>query len=47
VLEKPDQAAKLYGELVDRYPDSEQTPAARKRLEALGSATPSAARKAS
>lgn len=47
VLGKPDQAAKLYGELVDRYPEAEQTPAARKRLEALGPAAPTAARQAS
>jgi TolA-binding protein len=38
VLEKPDQARTLYAELVDRYPDSEHVPAARKRLEALGPA---------
>jgi TolA-binding protein len=38
VLGKPDQARGLYAELADRYPDSEQTPAARKRLEALGPA---------
>ena len=38
VLAKPDQARKLYAELVDRYPDSPQTSAARKRLEALGPA---------
>jgi TolA-binding protein len=36
VLEQPDQARKLYAELVARYPDSQHTPAARKRLEALG-----------
>lgn len=47
VLGKPDQAAKLYGELVDRYPDAEQAPAARKRLEALGTATPTTTRQAS
>jgi TolA-binding protein len=47
VLGKPDQAAKLYGELVDRYPEAEQTPPARKRLEALGTAAPTAARQAS
>jgi TolA-binding protein len=47
VLGKPDQAAKLYGELVDRYPEAEQTPAARKRLEALGTTAPTAARQAS
>jgi TolA-binding protein len=38
VLEKPDQARTLYAELVERYPDSEHVPAARKRLEALGPA---------
>jgi TolA-binding protein len=36
VLAQPGQARKLYTELVDRYPDSQHTPAARKRLEALG-----------
>jgi len=36
VLAQPDQARKLYAELVARYPDSQQTPAARRRLEALG-----------
>lgn len=36
VLKQPDQARKLYAELVARYPDSQQIPAARKRLEALG-----------
>jgi TolA-binding protein len=36
VLEQPDKARGLYAELVDRYPDSPQTPAARKRLESLG-----------
>jgi TolA-binding protein len=35
VLGQAEQARKLYGELVDRYPDSEHVPAARKRLEAL------------
>ena len=35
VLGKPEQAAKLYAEMADRYPESQQTPAARKRLEAL------------
>ncbi|MFM7135744.1 MAG: tetratricopeptide repeat protein, partial [Planctomycetota bacterium] len=35
VLGQAEQARKLYAELVDRYPDSEQVPAARKRLEAL------------
>jgi TolA-binding protein len=38
VLEKPDQARKLYAELVDRYPDSQQAPAAGKRLDLLGPA---------
>lgn len=38
VLGKADQARKLYAELVDRYPQSQQTPAARKRLESLGAA---------
>lgn len=47
VLGKSDQALKLYLELVDRYPDAEQTPAARKRIEALQTATPPAAEKAS
>jgi TolA-binding protein len=36
VLKQADQARKLYAELVARYPDSQQAPAARKRLEALG-----------
>jgi cellulose synthase operon protein C len=35
VLKQPEQARKLYAELVERYPDSEHVPAARKRLEAL------------
>lgn len=50
VLEKSDQARKLYAELVERYPDSQQTPAARKRLEALGpgsTPTPDQQKKAS
>ncbi len=37
VLGQPDQARKLYAELVDRYPMSEHVPPARKRLDALGS----------
>lgn len=37
VLGRPDQARKLYAELVDRYPTSEHVPPARKRLDALGS----------
>lgn len=37
VLGERDQATRLYAELVERYPTSAQTPAARKRLEALGS----------
>ena len=36
VLGKPDQARKLYAELVERYSESQQSPAARKRLDALG-----------
>ncbi len=36
VLERPDQARKLYAELLDRYPDCQQAAAARQRLEALG-----------
>jgi len=36
VLEQPDKARALYAELVERYPDAQQTPAARRRLEALG-----------
>jgi TolA-binding protein len=35
VLKKPDQARTLYAELVERYPESQHVPAARKRLEAL------------
>ena len=42
VLGKPDQARTLYAELVERYPQSQQTPAARKRLESLGAAKPAA-----
>jgi tetratricopeptide (TPR) repeat protein len=40
-LGNKEQATKLYRELIDRYPDSAQTPAGRQRLEALGS-TPAA-----
>ena len=36
VLGQKDKARGLYAELVDRYPDCQQTPAARKRLDALG-----------
>ena len=36
VLEQPDKARGLYAELVDRYPNSPQAPAARKRLDSLG-----------
>ncbi len=36
VLEQPDKARGLYAELVERYPDSPQAPAAKKRLDALG-----------
>jgi TolA-binding protein len=38
VLEKPDQARKLYAELLERYPDCQQATAAAKRLETLGPA---------
>jgi TolA-binding protein len=38
VLGKPEQARKLYAELVERYPDSEHVAAARKRLAALPAA---------
>jgi len=37
VLGQSEQARKLYAELVERYPQSEHMPAARKRLEALAS----------
>jgi len=50
VLEKSDQARKLYAELVERYPESQQTPAARKRLLSLGptsASTPEPKKKAS
>jgi TolA-binding protein len=43
VLGQAEQARKLYGELVDRYPDSEHVPAARKRLEALATGSPTKA----
>jgi TolA-binding protein len=36
VLEQPDKARGLYAELVERYPESPQAPAARKRQDALG-----------
>ena len=36
VLAQSDKARALYAELVERYPDSQQTPAARKRLDAIG-----------
>ena len=36
VLEQPDKARGLYAELVDRYPNSPQAPAAKKRLDSLG-----------
>ena len=36
VLEQPDKARGLYAELVDRYPNSLQAPAAKKRLDSLG-----------
>jgi TolA-binding protein len=34
-LGKTDQARKLYGELVERYPESQQVAAAKQRLEAI------------
>lgn len=40
VLAQPRQARDLYAELVERYPDAEQAPAARRRLEALSAAGP-------
>jgi TolA-binding protein len=40
VLEQPDKARGLYAELVERYPDSPQTPAAKKRLASLGGPRP-------
>lgn len=43
VLGQPDQARKLYAELIDRYPTSEHVPASRKRLDALGSTATSGA----
>jgi TolA-binding protein len=36
VLGQPDQARRLYAELLERYPDCQQAAAARKRLDALG-----------
>lgn len=36
-LKKPDQAIKLYRELLEKYPDSEKAPEAKTRLETLGS----------
>ena len=39
VLGQQEQARTLYAELVERYPTSEHVPAARKRLEALGTRT--------
>ncbi|MFM9059202.1 MAG: tetratricopeptide repeat protein [Planctomycetaceae bacterium] len=41
VLRKPEQARTLYAELVERYPDSEQVAAARKRLADLPAPAPS------
>jgi cellulose synthase operon protein C len=35
VLQKPTQAAKLYQELLDNFPESEKVPAARRRLDEL------------
>jgi TolA-binding protein len=44
-LGEREQAAKLYAELIDRHPDSAQTPAARQRLDALTpAATPAGKR---
>ena len=43
VLGQPDQARKLYAELIDRYPTSEHVPPARKRLDAIGSTATSGA----
>jgi TolA-binding protein len=40
VLAQPRQARDLYAELIERYPDAEQAPAARRRLEALSAAGP-------
>lgn len=36
VLNKPQQAAKLYRELIEKYPESNKVPDARNRLQALG-----------
>ncbi len=36
VLRQPDQARRLYAELLERYPDCQQAAASRKRLETLG-----------
>jgi cellulose synthase operon protein C len=38
VLKQPEQARKLYAELVERYPTSEHVPASRQRLAALSAA---------
>jgi TolA-binding protein len=35
VLEKPDQATKLYEELIEKYPKSDKVPLAKKRIEGL------------
>jgi TolA-binding protein len=40
VLEQPDKARGLYAELVERYPDSPQTAAAKKRLASLSGPQP-------
>jgi TolA-binding protein len=37
VLEKKTQAVKIYGELIEKFPDSDKAPLARKRIEELGS----------
>lgn len=47
VLGEPEQARKLYAELVERYPDSRQTSAGRKRLEALGTTAAPAGKRSS
>jgi len=38
VLERPDQAVKLYGELIEKYPASPRVPLARQKLEELTAA---------
>ncbi len=46
-LGEREQATRLYAELVERYPDSAQTPAARKRLDALGPPPPASGKRPS